>query len=239
MDEPPTSLDGSTTFGPYAATILATEHWSLLGTRSMAWNEAFTRTTIFLNALSASVVALALVADATGFDDSFTRFALFLFPIVFFLGVTTYARVVQINEEDIFLVLAMNRLRRGYLDLSPELDPYFTAGTHDDEAGLWATYLLGQMKNASPLLHFFVTTPTLLATLVAILAGAWVTLLASHYDVSGVLLVVICGLSVILVWFALFSLQWRAVREIRGIKGTRFPSPETTRGANSGSQEPL
>lgn len=196
----------------------------------MAWNEAFTRTNIFLNALSASVVALALVADATGFDDSFTRFALFLFPIVFFLGVTTYVRVAQINEEDIFVVLAMNRLRRAYLDMSPELDSYFTAGAHDDEAGLWATYLMGQTRNANPLLHFFVTTPTLVATLDAILAGAWATLLATHYDVSGVLLAVICALSVILVWFALFMLQWRAIREIRAMKGTRFPSPEATRG---------
>ena len=239
MDESPTSLNAPTTFGPYSATILATEHWSLLGTRSMAWNEAFTRTTIFLNALSASVVALALVADATGFDDSFTRFALFLFPIVFFLGVTTFIRVVQINEEDIFVVLAMNRLRRAYLDMSPELDPYFTAGSHDDEAGLWIIYLMGQTRNSSPLLHFFVTTPTLLATLDAILAGAWVTLLASHNDVSGGLLAVISGLSVILVWFALFNLQWRAVREIRGMQGTRFPSPQTTEAANGGSAELL
>lgn len=230
MDGPPTSLNPSTAFGPHAATILATEHWSLLGTRSMAWNEAFTRTNIFLNALSASVVALALVADATGFDDSFTRFALFLFPIVFFLGVTTYVRVVQINEEDIFVVLAMNRLRRAYLDMSPELDPYFTTGAHDDETGLWTTFLMGQTRNPSPLLHFFVTTPTLVATLDAILAGAWVTLLASHYDVTGVLLAAMCGSSVVVVWFALIMLQWRAVREIRAMKGTRFPSPETTRG---------
>ncbi len=226
MDESPRSPNASTSFGPHAATILATEHWSLLGTRSMAWNEAFTRTTIFLNALSASVVALALVADATGFDDSFTRFALFLFPIVFFLGVTTYVRLVQINEEDIFVVLAMNRLRRAYLDLSPELDPYFTAGTHDDEAGLWTTYFLGLPRKQSPMMHFFVTTPTLVATLDAILAGAWVTLLASHYDVSGVLLAVVCALSVILVWFALFTLQWRALLKIRGNVGIRFPSPD-------------
>jgi hypothetical protein len=30
-------------FGPDGATILATEHWSLLGTRSMIWNEAMSR----------------------------------------------------------------------------------------------------------------------------------------------------------------------------------------------------
>jgi hypothetical protein len=43
-------------------------------------------------------------------------------------------------------------------------------------------------------------------------------------------LATICALSVILVWFTLFMLQWRAIREIRAMKGTRFPSPEETRG---------
>jgi hypothetical protein len=117
-----TSPSGSAPqFSERAAIILATEHWSLLGTRSMAWNEAFSRTNVFLNTLSASVVALALVADATGFDDSFFGFALVLFPIVLFLGVATYVKLVQINTDDIYQVRAMNRLRRAYLDIAPEL----------------------------------------------------------------------------------------------------------------------
>ena len=53
--------------GPDAAAILATEHWSLIGSRSLLWNEAYSRTTIFLGALSAAIVALALVANTTGF----------------------------------------------------------------------------------------------------------------------------------------------------------------------------
>src|SRR5918995_6364009 len=94
-----------------APTYLSTEHWGLLGTRSMVWNEAFNRVSTFLNALSASVVALALVADATGFDRSFRVFAFVLLPMIFFLGVTTYVRLTQINSDDIFMVMAMNRLR--------------------------------------------------------------------------------------------------------------------------------
>jgi hypothetical protein len=34
-------------FGPDAAAILTTEHWSLLGSRSLLWTEAMSRTTIF------------------------------------------------------------------------------------------------------------------------------------------------------------------------------------------------
>jgi hypothetical protein len=41
--------------------ILSTEHWSLLASRSLAWNEVFGRTGMFLSALSGAIVALALV----------------------------------------------------------------------------------------------------------------------------------------------------------------------------------
>ena len=44
--------------------ILATEHWSLLATRALTYNEALSRVTIFLSILSGALIALALVAQA-------------------------------------------------------------------------------------------------------------------------------------------------------------------------------
>ena len=41
-------------FGPDGAAILATEHWSLLASRSLLWNEAQSRATVFLSVLSAA-----------------------------------------------------------------------------------------------------------------------------------------------------------------------------------------
>ncbi len=58
------------------AQILATEHWSLLATRSMTWNEVFSRASMFVTVLSAATVALALVAQATAFGPGFRLFAL-------------------------------------------------------------------------------------------------------------------------------------------------------------------
>jgi hypothetical protein len=52
------------------AQILATEHWSLLSTRSMTWNEVFSRAGMFVTVLSAAVVALALVAQVTAFGPA-------------------------------------------------------------------------------------------------------------------------------------------------------------------------
>jgi hypothetical protein len=70
--------------------ILAAEHWSLLATRQLAWTEAFSRAGLFLTVLSASVVALALVAQ-TGSDRDFAVFAQVLLPVVLLLGVGTFA----------------------------------------------------------------------------------------------------------------------------------------------------
>ena len=104
--------------------ILATEHWSLLATRSMLWSEAFTRATMFLTALSAAVVALALIAQAAGEEETFTLFVVLLLPVMLVVGLATYVRINRINDEDERLVAGMNRLRRGYLDIAPDLEPY-------------------------------------------------------------------------------------------------------------------
>jgi hypothetical protein len=44
--------------------------WSLLATRSQTWNESFARAQMFLSVLSASVIALALVAQAVNHDET-------------------------------------------------------------------------------------------------------------------------------------------------------------------------
>jgi hypothetical protein len=168
----------------HAAAFLSTEHWGLLSARSLAWNETFNRVSVFLNTLSASAVALALVADASGFDDQFKIFALILFPIVLFLGLATYVRVVQINLEDIYLVGAMNRLRRAYVDSAPEVREYFTSGVSDDEAGIWASYLLGR-PHPRPRAQLLATTPTLVATLDAVIATVGAGALTIHLGGSG------------------------------------------------------
>ncbi len=54
---------------PRALQILSTEHWSLLSSRSRAYNEAFTRAGMFLSFLSMSFVALALLAQGMSFGE--------------------------------------------------------------------------------------------------------------------------------------------------------------------------
>jgi hypothetical protein len=121
------------------AQLLATEYWSLLATRSATWNEMFSRAGMYLTVLSAATVALALVAQASGYGTTFRVFALLVLPVVLLLGLGTQIRLVDAQGEDLWLVLGMNRLRRAYLELAPELEPYFITAHHDDLGGAFRT----------------------------------------------------------------------------------------------------
>jgi hypothetical protein len=169
---PPAGVASDHPLGSHAAQILATEHWSLLATRTSIWNEAMSRANVFLTVLSAAIIALALLADATGFGRQTTTLALVLLPMVLLLGVATYVRQVQMNNEEFKLVLAMNRLRHAYLTIEPGLEPYLTTGHHDDERGLVATYMLDHPSRRWLLVHFMINTPTIVATVDAALAAA-------------------------------------------------------------------
>jgi hypothetical protein len=121
---------------PRALQILSTEHWSLLAGRSLAYNEAFTRAGMFLTALSASMVAIAFVAQADQAGSAFPTFTLILLGFDLFVGLTTYLRLVETTREDLRSVQGMNRIRHAYLEMVPGLAPYFVSSDRDDLAGL-------------------------------------------------------------------------------------------------------
>src|SRR2546423_12972282 len=73
--------------------ILATEHWSLLATRSLTYNESLARVNIFLAILSGAVIALALIAQADRFGPTFIAIAIPVLLIVFYAGIATITRL--------------------------------------------------------------------------------------------------------------------------------------------------
>jgi hypothetical protein len=210
-------------FGPDGAAILATEHWSLLAARALLWNEAQSRTTVFLSVLSAATIALALLADATGFGPQTTTLALVLLPVVLLLGIAAHGRLVEINREEVELVVAMNRLRHAYLQIAPALEPYFTTGHHDDEPGLAASFLTGGRRLRRPG-QFLVNTPTVVATVDAALAAAIVVLVVRAAEAATTAAVAAGALAFLVVWAALFGLQRRALDPSRRTP-PRFPTP--------------
>lgn len=214
--------------GPHAPALLAAEHWSLIAARSLIWNEAQSRATVFLTVLSASIIALALAADASGFDTQTTQLALVLLPMVLLLGIAAYVRLVQINTEEFRLVLAMNRLRRAYLTLEPGLESYLTTGHHDDERGVIATYMLDRPTRQWMTVHFLVNTPTIIATIDAALAAAIVVLGFQAADTPRAAVVAAGAVAFLVVWLSLFWLQLPSLRPLRH-ETPRFPTPPDPR----------
>lgn len=152
--------------------MLATEHWSLLATRSLSWNEAFARASMFLSLLSGAIVALALVAQATAFGEGFILFALLTLPVVLFVGLTTFVRLLEINNEDYVWVRGMNRLRGAYLEIDPGLAPYFITGATEGAADIFKTFGSEDQSNFdSGVFHGFVTTPATIGFVDAMVAA--------------------------------------------------------------------
>lgn len=164
--------------------MLATEHWSLLATRSMSWNESFARSGMFLSLLSGAVVALALVAQATSFGEGFVLFALLLLPVVLFVGLATYVRLIEVQNEDVVWVRGMNRLRRAYLEIDPEIARHFVTGSSEDTAGVLRTYGTHIDAAGSNLLHGFVTTPATIAFVDAMVAAVLASILVGRVGMS-------------------------------------------------------
>jgi hypothetical protein len=192
--------------------MLATEHWSLLATRSLSWNESFARASMFLTLLSGATVALALVAQATAFGEGFAVFALLVLPVVLFIGLATYVRLLEINNEDYVWVKGMNRLRGAYLEIDPQLARYFITGATEDAEGIFRTF--GSEVGASSLdtgrFHGLVTTPVTIAFVDAMLAAVLTSIVVVQLRMAMLPAAGIGVVAFLVVGIALFLFGYRS-----------------------------
>jgi hypothetical protein len=215
----PTGLDN-----PHALQILTTEHWSLLSARSLGYTESMSRASMYLAALSGSVIALALVGQATVFGDGFVAFALVLLPVVYFLGVSTFARLGQNVSEDGIWVQGMNRIRNAYLELAPELEPYFVTSRYDDMDGI----LLSSLGTTGPLpkLQPFFSVIGVVVVADSVVAGAifGIAALGGGLGTAWSLGIGGLGFALSLVAFVVWAELW--IARAMGNIVVRFPAPD-------------
>lgn len=190
--------------------ILATEHWSILATRTLTYNESLSRVNIFLAILSGAVIALALVAQADHFGAAFISIAIPVLFIVLFAGVATIARLIRLNQDDYRWVIAMNRLRHGYLQLHPDLEQNFTTSQYDDLRGALLTLGIEDPtagRSVSSVLHLPQTLPGMLTVIVAAVGGAITALVALAFGIpsAGVAVAAAAGFVLVLVLMAVSS----------------------------------
>jgi hypothetical protein len=209
--------------------ILATEHWSLLATRSLTYTESLGRVNVFLAILSGSVIALALVAQADHFGATFMAIAILTLLVVLFAGIATIARLMHLNRDDYRWVVGMNRLRHAYLELHPELEANFIASPYDDVPGVLRT--LGIEITAGggvgSVFHVFQTLPGMLSVIVAAIVAAIGALVAVATGLPS-LGVVLAAAGTFVVAVVLMGI-WGS-RSFRGRSDPslepRFPSPK-------------
>lgn len=211
---------------PRVVQILATEHWSLLASRSLAYNEAFARGGMFLTFLSMSFVALALLAQAMSFGDGFLTVAAIVLAFDLVIGLTTYGRINGANVDDLRAVYGMARIRHGYTEIAPIVAPYFTSPTHDDMASVLTAYGSPSSSGSGLLLYGLTTSGGMIALITSMVGGVFAAVLGLISGVSGGLAVWIGVGGGVLVFAILYLLTAGSVTRQQAKLTVLFPASD-------------
>ena len=208
--------------------VLATEHWSLLATRALTFNESLSRVSIFLAILSGALIALALVAQADHFGTIFIGIAIPTLGLVLFAGIATVGRLMMLNRDDFRWVVGMNRLRNAYLARHPELTPHFITSPYDDVPGVLQTLGIDPAAAGaghSSVLHLFQTLPGMLAMIVAAVGGAIGALGAVAAGAPSAGVIAAGAAAFLLVLGSMIAWSRRSYSRASPSLEPRFPSP--------------
>jgi hypothetical protein len=222
---PPTP--GEPLTDPRSLQILSTEHWSLLATRSLAYNEAFARAGMFLSFLSASLIVIGFLIGSQGLSSTIIPIAALLLLADLYIGVATVGRLLDASAEELQCVRGMNRIRNAYREMVPGLEPYFVSGFHDDARGVLATYgFVRRTGIPSNILHGLTTTIGMVATIDAMILGALCALVAVALG-TGVGIAVALAIVGFMVGFSVFAfVGMRAAMRQQVRAESRFPTPD-------------
>jgi hypothetical protein len=151
---------------------LTTEQFVLQAARSANVGEMTGRGTIYMGAVSSTLIALGFLAQVVTHLDPFVAAVL---PAVFLLGEFTFAALVRNTLENLVLLAQMQRIRGYYATLVPEADQFFGPAAQQERfSAAMATVGL----RARPVGLLF-TGASVLAAINSIVGGIGVALLAA------------------------------------------------------------
>lgn len=198
--------------------LITTEHFTLQTARSATISDANGRSSLFLSTVSSSLVALAFTGQIDTSMSLFFLFALVLFPALIFLGIVTFARVLQSAIEDTIYARAINRLRHLYVEMAPQLADYFLLSTNDDAAST--------LRNAGITpgrWQMFLTTAGMIGVINSVLIGAFAGLVAGFRGLPTTLWLV-AGVAVFAISMLLhLRYQWRRWSQVEARLPVMFP----------------
>jgi hypothetical protein len=182
---------------------LTTEHFVLQTANNSTYAEASARSTLYVMALSSSLVAMGFVA---GSSDVLIPFAAILLPAVFALGIFTIARLVETGLESRQYLRGIARIRGYYRTFSPEAARHFSA-----ENGRWPEAEAPALRLGVTFAHFG-TTASMIAVINNVVAGVGIALLVRFFSPSATSwLAVAAGIAsaLILTWLFYVYQRWR------------------------------
>lgn len=212
MDQPQRRFEAdiSTVLG-----IVTTEHYNLQTERAMTVSETVGRAGMFLTTVSTTLVALAFAADIAGVSSTaFTVLGVVALLSLLFLGVVTFERVLQASVEDVAAGQRINRLRRLYLELVPELGGYLRSPAASDDA----SEILRQEGKRPNRWQLILTIAGMVSVINSVIAGVLVGALVSRAAAGSLWISIIVGAVVFVA--ALGFHQY-----VQVIWRTREPSP--------------
>ena len=167
------------------------------------YSEASARSTLYVMALSSSLVAIGFVAGST---DLLIPFAAIVLPVVFLLGLFTVVRLVETALDSMYCLQGIARIRGYYRTLGPDAARYFSP-----EHGRWPETQDPALRLGLGLAYFG-TTASMIAVINNAVAGAGIAFLlrflspSASYWVAGV-----AGVSSALVptWLFYAYQRWR------------------------------
>src|SRR5215467_4395064 len=117
---------------PQIVTMMTTEHYTLKSGQAQEVADINGRNTLFIGAVSSTLIALAFIGQISHLGTAFFVFSLVLFPSLFFMGLVTFVWVLQATNSIIIYERGINRIRHLYLEYAPQMQPYFILSSHDD-----------------------------------------------------------------------------------------------------------
>jgi hypothetical protein len=118
-------------------------------------------------------------------------------------------------------VIGMNRLRHAYLELAPELEPYFVTGHHDDAPGLLQTY---SYRSRVGLTHWLSGSPVIVGIIDSVVTGVLIAVVCQALGAGAVLRTIAGIVAAVGAAVVLGFVGYRKVRHVSRDYRPRFPS---------------
>jgi hypothetical protein len=182
---------------------LTTEHFVLQTAASATVSESASRASIYILALSSSLVASGFAVQSR---EAFGPFIASVLPAVFLLGLFTVIRLVDVTLEHQHCLRGIAHIRGYYRTLGPEGADYFAA-----ERGRWPEARSTPPLQLGATIGFLTTTATMVAFINTFVAGAGMTLLSRHLLGAQTPAALLAGVGTALVLVAVFFAyqKWR------------------------------